>query len=287
MNQSWTIGSTLDWTIDYFIKNSILEPQLEAELLLSSVLNCPRLNLHLEKNNIIPKEKLGIFKNYIIERKKRKPISYILGHKEFMGYRFKLNQHTLIPRPETEILVETALKIINTKKNVNLADICTGSGCIAISIAKLSAISKIYATDICDNALHVAFENINYHGLSGKIVLKKGDMFESLEGENIINGLDIIVSNPPYVAENEFDALEPELKHEPKIALYGGKDGLDFFKNLASNAKRYLKKGGFLIVEINSNKSKEIVKIFKSNNYKINKIIKDYSRLDRVIVAKL
>ena len=281
--KDWTICSVLDWTADYFSRNGLPESRIEAEVLLSHVLSCPRLQLHLKKDEKVPARELSRFSRLILERRKRKPAAYLTGEKEFMGLSFKVNENTLIPRPETELLVEEAISRLNGKKDIIAADIGAGCGNIAVSIAKLADIQKLYASDVSAAALYTAQENVFRHGLGARIVLKQGNLFDALAGENLENGLDLIVSNPPYVALEESGMLEPELKYEPEIALFGGNDGLDFYKRIAAQAVSYMKSRGVLIVELNARKSMAIRDIFEKAGYRVETVIKDYSGFDRIM----
>ncbi|MCB4790609.1 MAG: peptide chain release factor N(5)-glutamine methyltransferase [Elusimicrobia bacterium] len=282
----WTVQTVLDWTTDYFNKSDISSARLEAELLLAHVLQCKRLDLNIQKDDVIPEKKLGVYRNYIKTRKTRKPLSYILGRHEFMGLEFTVNEKALIPRPETEILVEETVALMKPLKNAIILDVCTGSGCIAVSIAKMADVKTAYATDISLEALSVCWQNVTAHCLAGKILIKQGDLFEAVKNEGITNRIDIIVSNPPYVAHDEFGSLLPELSYEPRIALDGGKEGLDFYRRLAKEARPYLKPGGYMAVELNANKSLKIAEIFKDEGFKIKKIRKDYAGLDRVLIVQ-
>jgi release factor glutamine methyltransferase len=285
MNE-WTVSSVLNWTTNYFEQSNIESARLEAEILLANVLNCKRLDLNIKNDSVIGKEALETFKGFIKVRKSRKPLSYILGGQEFMGLEFKVNENTLIPRPETEILVEEVLELIKDIKDPVVFDVCTGSGNIAVSIAKLSKAKTVYALDVSNEALAVCWENIASNSLAGKMVMRQGDMFDAVKNESLEGKVDIIVSNPPYIAEVEFSSLAPEIAFEPRLALYGGKDGLDFYKRLAKESKNFLKPGGFVAVELNSNKSKETADIFKNEGYKVIKIKKDYGGLDRVLISQ-
>lgn len=284
-SKEWTVSSVLDWTSDYFNRSKVNEARLESEILLAKVMNCNRLALNLQKDKILSAKHLSSYKAYILQRKTRKPIAYILGEQEFMGLNFLVDTSTLIPRPETEILVEEAMNRVKGKKL--MIEVGTGSGNISVSIAKLSQLPKIYATDISLDALKVAQENVFRHGVAAKIVLKHGDLFKAIEGDGLAGKADIIVSNPPYIARNEFASLEPELKFEPQHALDGGEDGLDFYRSLAKDSKKYLKPGGFISVEMNSGKSMNIRDIFETTGYAIEAMIKDYAGLDRVLTARL
>lgn len=285
-NKSWTIGAVLDWTSEYFGRNAIPDARLEAELLLSHVLNCKRLDLNIRRDEILGEKKLALYRGFITERKSRKPLAYIIGEQEFMGIAFRVNESTLIPRPETEILVEKTLSLSSKKGKDIYLELGTGSANISVSIAKNADVRAIFATDISIDALKVAQENISRHGVASKITLKHGNMFSAVENDGLENAVDFIVSNPPYIAKNELAALEPELKFEPVSALDGGDDGLDFYRSLASGSKRYLKRGGCVIVELNAGKSMDIRDLFETNGFETESLVKDYSGLDRVLTVK-
>lgn len=214
------------------------------------------------------------------------PIQYIIGKTEFFGLDFVVNEGVFIPRPETEILVETAIDLIYelrvTGYELRILDLCTGSGNIAIALTKNIPDCKIVASDVCDEALEVAAANARLKGASGRIEFVKGDLFENLEGK-----FDMIASNPPYVARYEFDGLEKEVLMEPRIALDGGEDGLDFYRGIAKDVSRYLKKNGYLIMEIGYGQCPAIKDIIEvEGKIKILRIIKDHNDIDRVIVAR-
>jgi release factor glutamine methyltransferase len=285
--QQWTVASILDWTQDYFSRNNVSEPRLDAEVLLSAALNCDRLKLYVENNKVLREESISVYKKYISERKTGKPVSYILGEKEFMGFVFKVNSSTLIPRPETEILVENVIKLIDENNLKTALDLGAGSGNISVSIAKLSKIEKVFSVDISYDALSMCWQNVLMHNQAQKINLRHGDLFDAVKADNIEYKVDIIVSNPPYIADYEFPSLAVELSFEPKSALWGGADGLDYYKKIAQQAKRYLSKNGYVAVELNSNKSSEISKIFSDNEFKIELLQKDYSGLDRVLIGRI
>lgn len=285
MNNEWTIGTILDWTADYFGNAKISEARLDAEILLASVFNCPRLELLANGDKTVPQEKLKIYKKMISERQKRVPVAYILGEQEFMGLRFRITRHTLIPRQETELLVEEAVRIIKENKFETILELGAGSGNISVSIGKLTAAARIYAADISVDALRICQENIDIHGQSAKILLMKGDLFNAVENESLEQKIDMILSNPPYILSDEFSFLEPEIGYEPKIALDGGEDGLCFYRKIAEKSGIYLKQGGYLLMEINSKLRADISSILERNKFYVSGIVKDYSGLDRVISA--
>lgn len=286
MAETWTVARVVEWTEEYFGRNDLPEGRIDAELLLSHVLSCRRLDLYIKKDEEIGKRELAKYKQLIVERKNRKPLSYITGEREFMGMSFEVNSGTLIPRPETELLVEEAVKLIKKHRLKNVLEIGTGSGNIAVSIAKLAGSVKVCSSDASLDALRVAQRNTDAHGVADRVMLKHGDLFKALLGEGLEGSFDMIVSNPPYIAANEKEALAPELSFEPPAALFGGDDGLDFYRSIAKGAGGFLKTGGFLLFEMNSNKSDDIQKLTAGAGYKIEKIIKDYAGLERVLTAR-
>lgn len=255
----------------------------EAELLFSQVLSCARPDLYLNKDKYLAKEDLNLISSVLARRIKGEPIQYILGKTEFMGLEIRVNQDVLIPRPETEILVEAVLRRIEKQKSPEILDLGAGSGCIAIALKKNLADSKVDASDISDKALAVARDNAKFNNVN--INFLKCDLFPSFQLP--APSYDIIVSNPPYVAEGEINALQPELRFEPRFALSGGADGLDFYRRIIAGAPVCLKNKGLLIMEIGLGQRPGIEKIFlDSGKFELVEVIKDYSNIDRVVVAK-
>jgi release factor glutamine methyltransferase len=257
----------------------------ELELLFTEILGCQRHQLYLnEKIKFSPLQR-----EFLISALRRRalgePIQYILGKTEFMGLEFKLNQDVFIPRPETEILVEYTLGLIARleKKILRVLDLCTGSGCIAISLAKYIMDKNIifYATDLSKKALDIAKVNAKIHQV--KINFLNADLFNGMKQDSF----DIIVSNPPYIPSDQIDKLSKEISYEPKIALDGGKDGLEFFRRIIKGSSFYLKADGFLVMEIGFGQLISIKNIFKNiRNLRIIDCVKDYSNIERVMVAK-
>ncbi len=257
----------------------------EAELLFTDILNCDRMSLYANKDLSLDKVKSSLVSAALKRRIQGEPIQYILGKAEFMGLDFRVTPDVLIPRPETEILVETALKIVRMFKclNVKMLDIGTGSGCIAISLAKFLKNIKVTATDISNVALEIANQNALFNNV--KINFLQADLFADYRLP--VTDYDVIVSNPPYVPTQEIDTLQPEIKYEPRLALDGGEDGLNFYRRIIHGAPRYLKKSGFLIMETGFGQKDAIKNIFqKSGAFKIIEWVKDYNNIDRVVVAK-
>ncbi len=261
----------------------------EAELLFSEVLNCSRLDLYQNKNSPLNNAE-SLFLSVALKRRVLgEPIQYILGKTEFMGLNFKVTPDVLIPRPETEILVENTIKIAESLSRsvsnpLRILDIGTGSGCIAISLAKFIKNVKVYATDISEKALQIAKQNALLNNV--KVDFLQSNLFQNYRLSAI--GYGLIVSNPPYVPACEINTLQPEVRCEPCLALDGGVTGLKFYSRIIPQAGHYLKAGGFLIMEIGFGQKEKIENILqKYKNFEIIEIVKDYNRIDRVIAAKL
>ena len=311
----WTIRETLSWAEEYLAGYEVPDAKTEAEYILSHVLNCKRVGLHIDFNRTIDPYELQRFAGFVERRIKREPSQYIIGEQEFWGLAFKVTRDVLIPRPETEILVEEAVKTVSRKSEVvsgnnmqltthqsrfTILDLCTGSGCIAIILAKEIPDSQIYAVDVSEKALNVARENAERHSVAERITFLQGDLFElphpslsPLKGERTeVRGclleklkFDLIISNPPYISKKMIKELQPEVKdYEPVTALYGGDDGLDFYRRIISDTPAYLAKGGYLMLEMGCGQAEKIKNIIKQSNiFEATTIIKDFSGIDRVI----
>jgi len=259
----------------------------ESELLFTHLLNCSRDKLYLNKLTKLSRIEVQFLANTLRRRFQGEPIQYILGKIEFMGLEFKLTPDVFIPRPETEILVETVINLVTPHAShvtrLNIMDIGTGSGNIAISLAKFLPFAKVTATDISEKALQIAKQN----ALSNNVEINflKSNLFPSPETRD--PRYEIIVSNPPYIPTAEIKNLEPELSFEPRIALDGGRDGLDFYRCIITEAPTYLERHGFLILEMGFNQCSPIKELFKlSGKFQIIEVVKDYNNYERVIVAR-
>ncbi len=256
----------------------------EAELIVSFCLKKDRIILYRDNPDILPEVEKCI-DNIISRRVKREPLQYILGFTDFYDIKIKTSHGVLIPRPETELLVQEAIKIIKNLDNneIKVLDLCTGTGCVAIAIAKTFPNINIYATDISDKAIKCAQENAEINQVSN-IVFIKGNLFEPLKDSILF---DIIVSNPPYIKTTEIINLQPEISRwEPYQALDGGEDGLEYYRKILKQAKNYLKPHGFIIFEMGEGQIEQIVKIAEEKNYGINSIRKDYSGIERVVIIR-
>lgn len=282
MADSLNVHSLLKRGEAFLKSNKLPDPKSEAEYLLSSAMKIKRSHLAIVGDRPAGEKETELFNGYILRRSKREPAAYITGSCGFMGLEFKVNRTVLIPRPETELLVEEVLKISARKKYETVLDLCTGSGCIAVSLSKLGDFREIYAADISSDSLATAKENAVLNGAENTEFFLS-DMFEALENIKA----DCIVSNPPYVSEAEYEELEPELKFEPKQALVAAGEGLFFYNEIASQAPSYLNDGGYVFVELNANIAARIKTVFEKYGFKDIEITGDYSGLPRILKAHL
>lgn len=265
-------------------------PRLNAELIAEKIAGKPRIYLYLEPHLSFSEEEVALFKRKIRRRGERIPLAYIIGEQYFMGYRFFISPGVYIPRPETEILVEEACKILQQQRkftsSLTVVDIGTGSGNIAISIAKKIENARIYAVDISPLALRIAQINARFNKTARRIDFLLGDLFSPLK-KNLRGKVDLIVSNPPYVDRKKMSSLPPEVKKEPLVALDGGKEGLSFYKRIIPQSSLWLKKGGWLMLEIGYNQSKEVIRIVTREGRCLNspRIIHDLDGNPRIIIA--
>ncbi|MDL1970485.1 MAG: peptide chain release factor N(5)-glutamine methyltransferase [Candidatus Desulfofervidaceae bacterium] len=284
LHDRWTIKEVLRWTTDYFKQKEIDAPRLTAELLLARVLKTNRLHLYLNYDQPLTPPELAAFKGLIKRRLAHEPLAYILGEHPFWSLSFKVTPATLIPRPETELVVETGLNIIRDK-NISapyILDWGTGSGIIAICLAKEIPLAKIFATDISLNALKVAWENIRRHQVEVHL-LQSPDLTIFKPGS-----FDLILSNPPYIKTAVISTLAPEVKdYEPRSALDGGEDGLKYIRYLLKHTPTYLKTEGWLVMEIGYDQKEAVEEIVSSLSCWLPPaFFKDHAGHNRVVAVK-
>lgn len=280
------VKEVLTATVDFFQKHNIPEPRLDAEVLLAELLGMERIQLYVNFDLPLKEQEIESFRKIVRQRARRVPVAYLTGHKEFMSLDFKVNQNVLIPRPETELLVE---EVINNCRRINLVepnivDLGTGSGAIAVSLAHYLPEARVLGIDISEEALQVARVNIRNHGLTDRVKVIRGDLLEPLLRMRKHN-VDIVVSNPPYISKEGMEQLPPEVKQEPGEALYGGPEGLDFFQRIIPQAGKVLKPGGLLALEIGFDQA-EAVKGMLDTTWQDIKVKKDYTGHDRIVLAR-
>ena len=255
--------------------------KLDSEILLSEIIKKNRKYLILNSNEELKKENIKSFDYLVKRRKKGEPIAYLINKKEFWKQNFYINQNVLIPRPDTETLVEETLKLFNVNSKLNMLDIGTGSGCILISILKERRNFFGTGIDISKKAINVARFNAKMHQLSNRVKFYNSDVDKFLIGK-----YDLVVSNPPYIKRQDLKYLEVDVKgFEPKLALDGGKDGFSKITKVISKTSTLLKRNGRFILEIGFGQKKKILSILKQNNFFINKVVKDYGKNDRCVIS--
>ncbi len=281
-----TILEIINLSTEFLSKKEVESPRINAELLLAHVLKCKRLDLYLKFDQPLKEDELNIYREFLKRRGKREPLQYIVGNVEFYGLEFIVNPSVLIPRPETEILVETVIENSNKELHLKILDIGTGSGNIAISISKNLINATVWGIDTSDEALKVAEENSINNSVDERTSFAK---------KNILNGFqfdekefDIIVSNPPYISKNDYQKLMPELKNfEPSISLTDDNDGLTFYREISMKAKSILKTGGRIYFEVGKDQYKDVSSILSENNFVNIKVKTDYSNIERVVYGEM
>ena len=269
--------------IDLKISN-IEEPNLKSRLLMQYVLNASRQYIIVNDKEELNKLKEKQYFDAIKLLKSGVPIEHITHQKEFMKLNFFVDNNVLIPRQDTEILVEEVIKIAKKIKAKNILDLCTGSGAIGISLAKYLPETKIVATDISNDALNIARKNAVINNVQNQMIFINSDLFRNLETQKF----DIIVSNPPYIKTNVIEKLDIQVKNEPNIALDGGEDGLDFYRKIIKESYQYLKYNGYLCLEIGFDQKDDVVNILnETENFKNIYCKKDLGDNDRVIVGQV
>ena len=280
-----TVLESINLSSNYLSQKGIESPRTNAELLLADILKCKRLDLYLSFDKPLENKEVEKYREYIKRRGNFEPLQYITGTVEFYGLELTVNSDVLIPRPETEILVETLLHHLQNEREQTILDIGSGSGNISIALAMHIPSLKIYCTDISKGALKVSKENAEKHSVSDKIEFINHNILT----DDLIRfpELDIIVSNPPYVSVDEFSSLQREIKnYEPRNAVTDDADGFTFFKVISAKSFSKLNEGGKLFFEIAEGQSSGVVEIMKKNNFKNIEIIKDYQKIDRVIFGE-
>jgi len=281
-NDKSTVLDYINWAVRYLEEHNIENPRYDAEEIFSFVFKKNRIQIYLDKDNLIPEEWGKKFISLIKKRAKRYPLQYIIKNVNFYGLNFVILPGVFIPRPETEILVEKTIEIVKelNKQTVNLLDIGTGSGCIAISLAKALSNSSIIATDISKKAIELARLNACLHKVEERIRFIKTNMFLGLREHYF----DIIVSNPPYIPYFEMEKLQPEVKFEPISALDGGEEGIFYIKRIIKESPKYLNNKGKLVIEIGYKEKEKVEEIFSHSSFREIKFIQDYRGIDRIAI---
>jgi release factor glutamine methyltransferase len=300
----WTIGKLIEWTRSFFEKKGIPQPRLEAEILLAHVLGIERIDLYMRYEQSADEAQRAAFRDLVRRRAEREPTRYLTGGCEFMSLAMKVTPACLIPRPETELLVEEVLRLAGAPRRpatavaaeasssqapapLSVIDLCTGCGCIAVSLAANLPHARVTATDISAEALEVARINAEAHGVADRMALLQGDLYEPLDAADV-QPADFLVANPPYVAEADWAGLAPEIReHEPRTALVSGPAGTEVVARILKGAPAYLRPGGWLLVEIGSEQGGAVAgQAAALRGLTETRVVKDYAGLDRILMAR-
>jgi release factor glutamine methyltransferase len=275
-----TIGRLIDGATQKLLAAGIDEAAAHAELIAAHVLGKSRTYVRAFGQQAAGASAEAAFNKILAQRLAGRPLAYILGEAEFTGRVFKVNPAVLIPRPETEELVEQAVKKLQTPPQYIL-DLCAGSGCIAISLAFIFKSARIVSADISGEALKVALKNARNLNIAERVDFVKSDLFNKVQGT-----FDFIISNPPYIPEETISTLSPEVRSEPRVALCGGKDGLEIIERIVAAAPKYLNSGGLLALEIGCGQAEKVVKFFKGPQWRMPQTGKDVSGIERFVFAR-
>lgn len=284
--QRWTSGKLLEWTAGYLERCDVDSPRLSAELLLAHVLQLPRIKLYMEMDRPASELERAAYRDLVERAAAHEPVQYLVGTASFFSLTFEVDKRVLIPRPSTETLVEQVVQHQRRTPGFAsplIADVGTGSGAIAVSLAKSIPECRVIATDVSPEALEVARKNVERHGLGDRVELREGRSFEPLRGERVT----YLVSNPPYISDEEWAAVARNVKeHEPVGALRGGADGLSVVRELVAGCHEFLKRPGQLVVEIAASQREAALGLAGGNENLTNiRVLPDHERLPRMLLA--
>ena len=282
----WTIGRILQWTEQYFQSKEMDTPRLDGEVLLSHVLGKNRIYLYTNYDQPLEQEELDRFRPLVIERAKGYSVASLTGKKDFMGLTFAVNDKVLIPRPDTETLVEYVLSAYHQQDSIRILDMCTGPGTILLSLLHYLPAATGVGLDISRDALIVANQNQESFKLENRSEFYESDMFSYLENHGEL--FDVIVSNPPYIRLEDKKILSPDVLNEPHIALFGGEDGLDFYRQFANQCQHYLKPHGLVAFEVGYDQADEVKCLLDATGlYSEIAFVADLSGINRVVTARV
>ncbi|HEU5396308.1 MAG TPA: peptide chain release factor N(5)-glutamine methyltransferase [Verrucomicrobiae bacterium] len=281
-----TVLEAIQKSAEFLSKKGIESPRLQTELLLAHLLKMPRMKLYLNFERALTPAETDALRELIVRRSKHEPLQHIVGSTSFCGYEIAVNRHALVPRPETELLAEAGWTFLATRESssVTALDFGTGTGCIAIALAAKCPAARITALDVSADALALARENAAKNNVAERVEFVCGDGFSALAPAPF----DLIVSNPPYIPAAEIETLQPEVRDfDPRTALDGGADGLDFYRRLAAGAKPFLKAQGKIMLEFGDGQAAALRQIFEGEKWVVEAVKADYSQRERILIARL
>jgi release factor glutamine methyltransferase len=260
--------------------------RLDAECLLAEALDCPRWRLTVDRQRRLAEEEFARYLGLVARRQRREPVAYLLGRREFWSLPMAVSPDVLVPRPETETLVEAALGVADAARPLAVVELCTGSGAVAVALARERPAARLLATDVSARALRVARANAAAHGVAERIQFARGDLWRAANGWLPPGGADLVVANPPYVPRASLPGLMPEVQWEPRLALDGGPDGLRVLREIAATTRPRLAPGGHLLVEIGADQAAAVVGMMAAADLRPVGVLRDLAGRDRVVVAR-
>lgn len=283
--QEWTIETVLRWAADDFRSRGIENPRLDAELLLGRALTATRIQMIVDAKRPLQPDELARFRDLVKRRRAREPVAYILGKREFHGRTFLVDRRVLIPRPDTETLVDVALERTRDRSmSMRALDLCAGSGCVAVTIARERPTSLVVATDVSDDALAVARANALRLG-AYNVAFRCGDLFDAVDPACRFH---LVTANPPYVPAGEIASLQPEIReYEPRLALAAGDDGLDLVRRIVAEAPAHLADRGVVALEVGYGEAAATAALLESAGFADVTVRRDYARIERVVSGVL
>lgn len=282
----WTVRRILEWTTAHLATHASETPRLDAEILLAHARGCQRIELYTHFGEIVSEDQRAIMRDLVRRRAAAEPVAYLVGHREFFSLDFRMTPAVLVPRPDTETLIIELLELAKRHEAPRILDVCTGSGCIAVAIAVNLSGASLTAVDISGEALAVARENAQAHGVQDRVRFLKGDLFAPLEASE---RFDFIISNPPYVRDDEIANLPPDVRlHEPLLALRAGPEGLNVIRRLIAEAPGHLQPGGHLFVEISPQQAQDVERLCAATGaYEAVRIVRDLAGKDCALHAAI
>ena len=284
----WTVRRILTWTTDFLKQKGIESARLEAELLLAHARQCPRIRLYTDFETPLSDDERTRMRGFVQRRATREPLAYITGRREFYGRDFEVGPGVLVPRPETETLIDVCLERIPTDQPSRILEVGFGSGCIAVTLALQRPKCSVTATDISADAVRFATGNVGRHKVEARVTLLNGSLFEPVAAADTEARFDGIVSNPPYIRNDELSDLQPEVaQYEPHSALVAGADGLDVVRQLIAGAPAMLKPHGWMILEVDPAQCSTVSRLLAEAGFQQTKVFKDLNQEDRIVQGVL
>lgn len=287
-DSQWTILKLIQWTAQHFRKAGIETPRLDAEILLAHVLGTDRLHLYTQFDRVVGPQERARFRELVKRRAQRVPCKWLTGTTEFYGIALEITEGVFVPRPETELIVQSCLQLAQPADGPwRILELCAGCGAIAIAVAVELSNARVIAVELDEKAAELAQRNVKKHSLEGRLTILRGDLFAPLGESDCAEGFDFILVNPPYVPSDLAGELDPEVAlHEPRLAWDGGVDGLDCCRRIFAQARGLLRPGGNLIIEIGEGQAEEAARIAAAAGLKLAEVRRDAAKIERTLIFR-